>query len=423
MTRPLPTHCELIVIGAGAAGLAAAARARALGLDTLLLEAGSRIGGRCVTDRDSLGLPWDRGAHWMHQARSNPFVGFARDFAMDWEDGATITRRWLVQAGRWATPEENAEIEHYLQSCFDALDQAGQEEGDRAAAEVLPPHPRWRPLLEGWLQALNGGEVEALSTQDNARYEEDGCNWPLREGYGALLAALHPGHGALLDTPVERIAWSGAEVEVTTARGRVRAGRVIVTLPTPVLAREELFDPPLPPEKRAAIEALPLGRHEKLALRFAPDALPPDPHWYFHRVDEQRAACNALIRPFGRPLAILHLGGSLFRRWGVSRAAEALEPALDMLEAAFGRPLRSSLLAWDATDWRHDPRFGGSYSSALPGRADARAALTAPLGERLFFAGEACSIPSFGTVHGAHASGIAAAEAVAAAFRRAAFPA
>lgn len=423
MTAPLPPGCDLVVIGAGAAGLAAAAHARTLGLDTLLLEAGPRIGGRCVTDRESLGLPWDRGAHWMHQARRNPFVGFARDFAMDWADGATVTRRWLAEAGRWTTPEENAAIERYLQSCFDALDQAGQEEGDRSVAEVLPPHPRWRPLLEGWLQGLNGGEVEALSTRDYGRYEEDGCNWPLREGYGSLLAALHLGHGALLDTPVERIAWGGAEVVVTTPRGRVRAARAIITLPIPVLPREGLFDPPLPEAKLAAIEALPLGRHEKLALRFAPEALPPDPHWYFHRVDGERAACNALVRPFGRPLVILHLGGSLFRRWGLSRAAEALEPALDMLEAAFGRPLRQSLLAWDATDWWHDPRFGGSYSSALPGRADARAALAEPLGDRLLFAGEACSIPAFGTVHGAHASGIAAAEAAAALLRRPAVPA
>src|SRR5690554_7198570 len=69
---------DLIVVGAGAAGLAAAARARELGLSTLLLEAKDRIGGRCFTDTSSLGLPWDQGAHWMHQARSNPLVAAAQ---------------------------------------------------------------------------------------------------------------------------------------------------------------------------------------------------------------------------------------------------------------------------------------------------------------------------------------------------------
>src|SRR5699024_11544616 len=63
-----------------------ASRARDLGLDTLLLEAKNRIGGRCFTDTDSLGLPWDQGAHWMHQALSNPFVEFARERGHGWSE-------------------------------------------------------------------------------------------------------------------------------------------------------------------------------------------------------------------------------------------------------------------------------------------------------------------------------------------------
>ncbi|WP_366556582.1 flavin monoamine oxidase family protein [Aquibaculum sediminis] len=411
--KPLPETADLIVIGAGAAGLAAAARARSLGLGTLLLEAGPRIGGRCHTDQDSLGLPWDRGAHWMHQALSNPFVQHARARGRAWSDSPRKVRHWLADEGHWATQAEQQEIDAYVDSCYAAVEIAATAGREASLAEVMPPHPRWRAYAEGWLQAMNGGEVEEVSIQDYVRFEEDGANWPLQDGYGSLLAELHRDTAVELDTPAERVAWSAQGVTVTTPRGRVTAERAILALPTPVLLREDLFEPALPPEKRAAAAALPLGRHEKLALRFDEAALPEESHWYIHRVGRERAALNGIIRPFGRPMILLHLGGSLLRHWQKPTPADTLEPVLDLLEAMLERPLRPHLTGWSATNWGDDPRFGGSYSSARPGHADARQRLTDPLANKLFFAGEACNIPAFGTVHGAHASGIAAAEAVA----------
>lgn len=417
MPERLPKQCDLVVIGAGAAGLAAAKQARARGLQTLLIEAGERIGGRCHTDSASLGLPWDRGAHWMHQALSNPFVALARQRDRSWNEQSRRIRRWLTDESRWAQPDEMAEIDAYLSSCFRAIEEAGAAGLDISAAEVLPAHPRWRCYAEGWLQALNGSEVEGISTLDYIRYEEDGANWPLQDGYGALLAEVHRATAVELSTPAELIEWHEDLVRVATPRGSVRAPRVVLALPTPVLAGESLFDPPLPKVKRQAIAALPLGRHEKLALRFAEGALPDGSQWYFHRVGPERAALNGIIRPFGRPMVIAHMGGSLLRHWKLSQPADALEPLLGLLEAMLERPLRADLIAWDATNWGDDLRFGGSYSTAAPGHADARAVLCAPLAGRLYFAGEACSISAFGTVHGAHASGIEAAEAVARAAR------
>lgn len=408
----LPESCDLIVVGAGAAGLAAAARARELKLDTLLLEAKDRIGGRCYTDSRSIGLPWDRGAHWMHQARSNPFVEVARRLGHGWNAAPRSVRHWLAEEERWATPAEATDIETYINACYRAIEAAGRDAADRSIAEVMPAHERWQPFAEGWLQALNGCEVEEISVRDYIRYREDDANWPLARGYGALLAAHHQHTRVLLNTPVQEIDWSGTSVKVTTERGSVRCHYLIVTLPTAVLARSQLFVPPLPPEKRQAAAALPLGQHEKLALRFDEAALPEAQHWYFQRIGSRRAALNGICRPFGRPMILLHLGGSLLRDWNVETAAEAREPALDFLEQMLERPLRQHLQAWSATAWAQDPDIGGSYSSALPGEAQARELLARPLGNRLFFAGEACSIPAFGTVHGAHLTGIAAAEQV-----------
>lgn len=408
----LPENRDLLVVGAGAAGLAAAARARELGLDTLLLEAKDRIGGRCYTDTRSIGLPWDRGAHWMHQARSNPFVAIARSLGHKWTDAPRSVRHWLADEGRWASPDEAKELATYIDACYRAIEAAGKECADRSVAEVIPVHDRWQPFAEGWLQALNGCEVEEISVRDYVRYREDDANWPLDQGYGGLLAAYHQNTEVLLNTPVQQIDWAGTSIQVKTPRGSYRSRYLIVTLPTPLLARSELFVPPLPPDKRQAAAALPLGQHEKLALRFDQAALPEESHWYFQRIGTRRAALNGIYRPFGRPMILLHLGGSLLRDWKVETAAEAKGPALEFLEQMLGRPLRPHLRAWSATAWAQDPCIRGSYSSALPGEAQARELLARPLENRLFFAGEACSIPAFGTVHGAHLTGIAAAEQV-----------
>jgi len=403
---------DLIVVGAGAAGLAAAARARELGLSTLLLEAKDRIGGRCFTDTSSLGLPWDQGAHWMHQARSNPLVAAAQRLGHTWLEQPRKVRHWLTTESRWATKEEETDIGLYIAACYQAIEAAGRERQDSSVAQVLPPHPRWRPYAEGWLQALNGCEVEQISVHDYSRYREDDANWPLDRGYGTLLAALHRRTQAMLNTRVTCIDWSGSEISVDTSRGSFRSRFLIAALPTPVLARPHLFAPELPKEKQWAALALPLGRHEKLALRFDETVLPDEKHWYFHRVHSRRAALNGICRPFGRPMILLHLGGSLLSDWGINSAAQALDPVLDFLEEMLDRPLRTHLAGWRATDWAGDPLIGGSYSSALPGAAGAREELAAPLADRLFFAGEACSIPAYGTVHGAHLSGLAAAEQV-----------
>jgi monoamine oxidase len=119
------------------------------------------------------------------------------------------------------------------------------------------------------------------------------------------------------------------------------------------------------------------------------------------------------IRPFGRELAVGHLGG----RWAAD--AEAAGPdamaglALDALAHAFGSALREHLRAFATTAWGSDPDIMGGYSCALAGKAHLRPLLAEPLGKRLFFAGEACSLHAYGTVHGAAETGIAAAQAVA----------
>jgi monoamine oxidase len=403
--------CDLIVVGAGAAGLAAARRARELGLAVSVLEAKDRIGGRAWTDTTSLGVPWERGANWLHDAERNLFRRYADAAGFAYEPRPAARRLWT--GGRF-DDALRAEFDAYGAAAFAAVEKAGAAGQDIAAAQVIPPHPRFRRLFGPWFAALNGIEAERMSTLDFARGSFEGSNWRVEAGYGALVAHYGRSVPVELATPAQRIRWGGRGVRIDTPRGGLAATAAIVTLSTNVLASGRVaFDPPLPPARVDALAAIPTGHAAKVALAFTGNVFAHEAP-FFLRIDHpSHDAFVFEIRPFGRDIAIGHLAGP----WAA--AAEAAGPeamtecALAALVEVFGSALRRHLRASATTAWSSDPDTLGGYSCALAGQAHLRPRLAEPLGERLFFAGEACSRHAYGTAHGAAETGIAAADAVA----------
>jgi monoamine oxidase len=123
---------------------------------------------------------------------------------------------------------------------------------------------------------------------------------------------------------------------------------------------------------------------------------------------------NMLVRPFGRNLVVGHCGGPLARELEAAGPAAMAELALDQLAEMFGSAVRRHVTATASTAWGADPWIGGGYSVCRPGRADARLRLSQPVHDRVLLAGEACPLDTFGTVNGAHDSGVAAARRIAA---------
>jgi monoamine oxidase len=115
------------------------------------------------------------------------------------------------------------------------------------------------------------------------------------------------------------------------------------------------------------------------------------------------------VHPFGRPLLVLHVAGRVGRALEVQGEAAMREAGLEIAAHAFGSDLRRRVRKVEVTRWGSDPWSRGSYSVCRPGQAHARKTLAEPVGDRLLFAGEHTSSDSFGTVHGAHLSGEAAA--------------
>jgi monoamine oxidase len=408
------SHVDVAIVGAGAAGIGAARRLdEARSVSVLVIEARNRVGGRVHTIAPA-GFPLDRGAEWLHSADRNPLSPVAREL------GFSIHRRppeWTTRLRRSGETME-AEIDWIAtrEAQGRARRKAASEPVDRSLASLLEPEGRWNELLDATSTWGNGAELDRVSIKDYVRYEDSGINWRLREGYGRLFEALAEGLPLVLETPVFRIDHSGRGVRLETSRGTVTAARVIVTVPTSILASETLrFEPPLP-DKVAAAAGLPLGVDDKLFISLTNSFPGIEADTFLVGSTIARETMSYQVRPLNRPAVYCFFGG----RWAAAleREGEAamFSFATDELTRLFGNDIRRQISPLASTAWLQDPWARGSYSYALPGHADDRATLAAPVDNRLFFAGEACSPNFFSTAHGAYMSGITAAEAALASF-------
>ena len=402
---------RVVVIGAGAAGLAAARRLREAGLAPLVLEARQRIGGRALTEAHG-GLPLDRGCGWLHSGDRNPWTSIAE------AQGQTVVRMhapWKRQTGDVGfTPADQAAFQAASERFYERMAARAAAGDEAAAATCLAPDDRWAPLIGAVGTYINGVEFDRLSILDFDRYADDSVNWRIRQGYGTTVAAYGAGLDVRFGCPVAVVDHAGPRLRLSTPEGIVEADRAIVTVPPTLLARETLRFAPALPDKQAAAAGVPLGVANKVFMAIAePDDLPVDGH-LFGRTDRVGTGTYHL-RPFGYPVIEGFFGGALAA--GLERAgADAFFAfAVDELAGLLGNGIRQRLRPLVATAWADDPWSRGSYSHALPGHADDRAVLAASVDDRLFFAGEACSRHDFSTAHGAYRTGRAAAEALIAA--------
>jgi monoamine oxidase len=405
-----PSDVDVAVIGAGAAGIGAARRLREAGtVSMVVLEARERVGGRVHTIAPA-GFPLDRGAEWLHSADRNPLSPIAQQL------GFSVHRRppgWTTRLRRSGeTIEAEEEWIATRQAQSRARREAAAESVDRSLASVLSPGGRWNKLLDATSTWGNGAELERVSVKDYVRYEDSGTNWRLAEGYGRLFQTLAEGLPVECEAAVARVDHGGSAIRLETARGTVRTRRVIVTVPTSIIAGEIIrFEPPLP-EKLAAAAGLPLGVDDKLFISLE-GTLPGVEHdIYLVGSTTSRETMSYQVRPLDRPAIYCFFGGRFAAALEREGQAAMFDFAAGELACLLGGDIRKRMALLASTAWQSDPWSRGSYSYALPGHADDRAVLAAPVDDRLFFAGEACSPNFFSTAHGAWFSGITAAEAV-----------
>jgi len=413
-SNSLPSQVDVVVIGAGAAGIAAARRLMRPGLLVLVLEARDRIGGRAWTARvEGEGL--DMGCGWLHSADDNVLARRvkAEGLTLDQTPPPWRTQAFdheMTRADQAAFGEAFAAFDQRVTEAA-ALVRAGAGE-DRPASDFFDPDCRWNPRMDAISGALNGARFAEVSSLDYDAYGDTGVNWRVREGYGRLIARLGEAVSSITvtDCAVSRIDRSGPVLRLETIRGELTARIVILTVPNSLIASEAIrIDPPVP----ALLEAtagVPLGLASKvhMTVRGAGDFQPDTQLWT--RTDTAETG-GYHLRPFGRPMIEAYFGADL--AWGLEAQGSAalFDFAVSELVAALGSDMRRRLEAVAVSGWGVDPWSRGAYSHALPGHAADRAKLRTSVEDRIFLAGEATAPVYYGTAHGAWMEGERAADA------------
>jgi monoamine oxidase len=408
-------HCDILIIGAGAAGIAAARTALSSGRSVRILEARPRAGGRALTDT-SLGVPFDLGATWLHDAGRNPLADLARTLGVGLHDSDAARREVTFIEGHRATTLELAAYDSAWTAFEQAIAARAAAPGpDIPAAQAAPQGGPWDATVAAWQgKVIAAWPLEAMSLRDFHANLLGGTNLLPVGGLGALLARLAAQLPLTLDAPVTRLRWGGRLAAAEGPFGSITAQAVVCTVPTSLLAGNAIrFDPPLPLAVQVAAHDLPLGAAIKVGLRAASDdrlGLPD------HASTDRRIAGDDDLIPItfwprGEPVASAWIGAPLaaqLEREGPA-AAEALVRA-EIAQRLGARAVHAFRPGAAVSAWRSDPWSLGVYSHARVGAAGARAVLAAPLADgRLCFAGEACHDGLAGTVGGAWLSGVAAA--------------
>ncbi len=396
---------DVIVVGAGSAGIAAARSLIAHGLTVMILEARDRIGGRTLT-RSFKGHPVDLGAHWLHAGPINPLVklGFDRREPLR---RAPVEGHFFVR-GRQAG---SAALDRAFAMADRAMTQGAKAHEDQAAAKVLPPMgPQGRRVaaIHGLVSGRPLGEV-SLHDFPSMEYAD---NLFIAGGLGAYVGRLARGLPIRLGAAVRFVDWSAEGVQVESSAGTLRGRAVIVTAPMAVLQQDTIrFTPALPTGVQEAIHGFTQGVYEHVVLHW-----PDSP---FRGADRLASLTGTRREPPGlltcidnTPFHFFELDQPIAAGFDRRDAHAPYRYAREVLAEHFGHRAIRNLTALHSTAWRNDPWSRASWAVVPPGRYAVRDTLKAPVGGRIWFAGEALSRAQWGTAGGAWEEGERAAREI-----------
>lgn len=392
-TRSVPT--DVVVIGAGAAGLAAARTLRDRGADVQLLEAQSRVGGRAYTLRTTDGaFPVELGAEFIHGAAHS-----------------TMALMRECNEGTLELPDDGVPgVWEATQRVLDRVDLHGADTSVDAFLKSANSQDaaQARMLIEGFDASITA-DTSTLSIAKEWRGDGNDTRYRPADGYGVLMHYLADAVNdrLWLNTCVNEIRWSDESVEVHAVRAGkpvvVTARAAIVTLPIGVLHAEDVrFSPVLPAQKRAAIEAIGMGPVTKIVFEFR-SIFWEDSFLLASRDSAFPAVWSRL--PQRAPVVVAWAGGDAAVRLA-ARRTDPVDAALDACAPLFPKiDIRAQLVRAYHHDWQGDPYARGAYSYLRVNGGDARARLAEPLAQSVYFAGEATCASDAGTVAGALESG------------------
>jgi monoamine oxidase len=404
---------EIVIVGAGSAGLGAAKALQAAGRSFHVVEALDRIGGRAWTTTDRFGIPFDIGCAWLHAADRNPYFPEAR------EAGWNLFHHDMgldhLYFGNTRATEEEMALVKAADAQLAALIEAHKGESDQLSDLLAKGHAlRAATTFSGPMDF--GQDDDEISIADFRAAADLDPNYFTKEGFGTLVARFGQGVPVHLGTIVKKIRWDQPGVSVETTRGTIRARAVIVTSSPAVLAFEEIaFAPELPHAHVEAFFDLPMGMLTKIPIEIRDTRLGLKAFDDLLIERHARHDLYFLCFPFDTDLLVGFVGGDF--AWEMEAAGEAagVDFVVDRLAAIFGNDLKKHVGRSQMTRWGGERFMRGAYAACVPGRSSARATLMQPVADRIFFAGEHLAGPLIQTCGGARLSGEAVARQVMAA--------
>lgn len=393
---------DVVIIGAGIAGITAAKRLKKSGVSFTVVEARDRIGGRAYTETSTFGVPYDHGCAWLHSADKNPLTKIIKRAGYETLDEGK-NQAWMYHDGEELSDKEYGRAEKAIERLETRVDNYDVEDyGDKSARSISRPKNKWDNLAH-----LIMGEYEAgirtnkLSAEDFQTQIGTGKELLVPKGMAAgIFDALGP-VPVKLNTKVSKIKWGGKNIIVETNNGNLTTKAVIITVPTEIIAEGTIrFDPALPNWKMAAFHDCPMGVLDKIALQFHPsfNNFLSEANTTTAYINHKDVWQDHLLRPFGTPLDIAFTGGQqsldLARESNPQQAA--IDYALSAIIDAFGSEIKPMFQKGHFTNWSADPFARGAYSYAKVGKHKSRRKIGKPINNRLFFAGEAC-VPKWAT--------------------------
>ena len=398
---------KIIIIGAGAAGIGAGLRLKALGVPFIILEANDRIGGRAYTDNTSLSSKWDKGCSWFHCADINPLVDWADKLGTlyDKKDRSENALYW--SESHWLDPTESTSVNLNISKRFQEIYVAAELGHDVSISNIPINNSFEAAVSEELVKLMCSEETHFTSAVGYGDYNDTGVNWMVTSGYGDLISRMAADAPIRINTKVSEISYQKGGVRVETSSGQLDARAVIVTTSTNVLRSGQISLPAGPAQEiLELVEDVPCGTYEKIAIEFEQYPFNPannEAVWIQSYSDSNPIYFQ--ISPQKKPMLIAHVAGEQARELVQTGSQGMADFAIQKLTSVFGSKINKTICGTATTSWQADPLIQGGYSYARIGAGHNRQKMIELDTGEIVFAGEAFSLPWYGTAHGAYQSG------------------
>jgi len=424
---------RVLVVGAGAAGLAAADVLARAGVPVVLLEARNRIGGRIYTHYDELSpVAIELGAEFVH-GKPPALINIIERARLLFSDATE--RHWYFENGSLNRSAD------FWSAVIRLMDQMKSTDRDRSFADFLSLLPsdeantRSKRMAARYVQGFHAAAIDRIGVHglikaNEAAAEVEGDNsFRVLDGYVRVAEYLRQeaeraGASVHLDTPIDRIDWTRNQVRaISGARQMTFDGtRVVITLPIGVLQANSgpgalEFSPTLPRSQSEAIDHLAMGQVLKIVLRFRrrfweeldfAEDIDSSELGFVHFPEAVIPTWWTQI-PVRAPILVGWVGGDASTSLLDLSQDRILDGAVASLSQVFALSagfLRSELEAFYVHDWHQDPYARGGYAYLPVDGIALQLQLSEPVDNTLYFAGEATTVGHIGTVHGAIQSGL-----------------